>query len=193
MPRRITKKKTGKEGPGSSGGVKVLETPRLTLRRFSLDDALFVLEMVNDPAWLQNIGDRHVRTLDDARAYLLKGTLAMYQRLGFGMHVVMLKESDEPIGMCGLVKRDGIDDVDIGFAFLPQFRGRGLALESAAAVLEHGKRDLGLKRIVAIVSSANHHSIRILESIGLKFERMVKLPGDDEEIPLYASRNLREQ
>lgn len=168
--------------------MKVLETPRLILRRFSLDDAAFILELVNDPAWLQNIGDRHVRTLEDARAYLSKGTLAMYERMGFGMYAVTLKGSDEPIGMCGLVKRDGLDDVDIGFAFLARFRGRGFALESAAAVLEHGKKDLGLKRIVAIVSPANQPSIRILESIGLEFEGTVKLPGDDEEIPLYSCR-----
>jgi RimJ/RimL family protein N-acetyltransferase len=168
--------------------VKVLETQRLILRRFSLDDAAFVFEIVNDPAWLQNIGDRHVKTLDDARAYLSKGTLAMYERIGFGMYVVTLKESGEPVGMCGLVKRDGLDDVDIGFAFLPRFRGQGFALESAAAVLEHGKRDLGLKRIVAIVSPANQRSIRILENIGLKFERRMTLPGDDEEIAVYASQ-----
>ena len=109
----------------------------------------------------------------------------MYERVGFGMYVVTLKTSGESIGTCGLVKRDGLDDVDIGFAFLPQYRGQGFAFESAAAVLEHA-RALGLKRIVAIVSAANHRSIRILEKIGLKFERRVKLPGDHEEIPLYA-------
>jgi RimJ/RimL family protein N-acetyltransferase len=164
---------------------KGLETPRLILRRFSLDDAAFVFRLVNDPAWLEHIGDRKVRTLEDARAYLRRGALAMYETMGFGMYVVALKESGEPIGTCGLVKRDGLDDVDIGFAFLPQYRGQGFAFESAAAVLGHA-RALGLKRIVAIVSAANHRSIRILEKIGLTFERMVKLPGEDEEIPLYA-------
>lgn len=168
----------------------VLETERLILRRFSSDDAAFVLELVNDPAWLEHIGDRNVRTLEDARAYLEKGTIAMYERLGFGMYVVALRDSKEPIGTCGLIKRDGLDDVDIGFAFLPQFRGKGFALESAAAVLEHGKRDFGLKRIVAIVSPANHRSIKVLESIGLRFERGITLPGDTEEISLYATQNL---
>jgi RimJ/RimL family protein N-acetyltransferase len=168
----------------------VLETQRLSLRRFSLEDAAFVLAMVNDPAWLEHIGDRNVRTLEDARAYLRKGALDMYERMGFGMYVVTLKSSDEPIGTCGLIKRDGLDDIDIGFAFLPQFRGQGFALESAAAVLEYGKSALGLKRIVAIVSPANQRSIRILERIGLKFERPMKLPGDDEEISLYAYQNL---
>lgn len=166
--------------------MNVLETERLLLRRFSLEDAAFVMALVNDPAWLEHIGDRNVRSLDDARAYLQKGALSMYERVGFGMYVVALKTSAEPIGTCGLIKRDGLDDIDIGFAFLPQFRGQGFALESAAAVLEHGKRDFGLKRIVAIVSPANQRSVRILEKIGLRFERMMKLPGDDEEISLYA-------
>jgi RimJ/RimL family protein N-acetyltransferase len=166
--------------------VKVLETPRLILRRFSLEDAVFVLELVNDPAWLEHIGDRQVRTLEDARAYLRKGTLTMYERMGFGMYVVTLRASGESIGTCGLIKRDTLEDVDIGFAFLPQHRGQGFALESATAVLEYGKGEVGLERIVAIVSPANHRSIRILEKIGLDFERMVKLPGDEDEIRLYA-------
>jgi RimJ/RimL family protein N-acetyltransferase len=165
--------------------VKVLETQRLIVRRFSLEDAAFALELVNDPAWLQYIGDRKVRTLADARAYLRKGALDMYDRVGFGMFVVTLKSSGEPIGTCGLIKRDSLDDVDIGFAFLPGFRGQGFALESAAAVLDYGRRSLGLTRIVAIVSPANRRSIAILEKIGLKYERMMKLPGEDEEISLY--------
>jgi RimJ/RimL family protein N-acetyltransferase len=160
--------------------VKVLETQRLILRRFSLDDAGFILALVNDPAWLEHIGDRNVRNLEDARAYLRRGALAMYERVGFGMYAVALKTSNEPIGTCGLIKRDELDDYDIGFAFLPEFRCRGFALESAAAVLQHGTNDLGLTRIVAIVSAANHRSIRILEKIGLKFERMVRLAGESE-------------
>ncbi len=164
----------------------ILETPRLILRRFTLDDAPFAFDLVNDPAWLENIGDRNVRSLEDAREYLRKGSIAMYDRIGYGMYVVALKESGESIGTCGLIKRDGLDDVDIGFAFLPAHRGQGFALESARAVLEHGVRAFGLKRIVAIVSPDNQRSIRVLEKIGLVFERMVKLPGDDEEIPLYA-------
>ena len=166
--------------------MTVLETRRLILRRFSVEDAAFTLELVNDPAWLEHIGDRNVRSLDDARAYLEKGALSMYERVGFGMYVVALKDSGEAIGTCGLIKRDGLEDVDIGFAFLARFRGQGFALESAAAVLEHGRRDFGLNRIVAIVSPANQRSIRILEKIGLTFERMVTLPGDNAEISLYA-------
>ncbi len=169
-----------------AGAVTILETPRLVLRRFSLDDAAFVLELVNDPAWLEHIGDRNVRNLEDARAYLAKGTLAMYEEVGFGMYVVALKATGQPIGSCGLLKRDILEDVDLGYAFLPQFRGQGYAYESAAAILEHGKLKLGLTRIVAIVSTANHRSIRILERLGLQFERMIRLPGEDEDIALYA-------
>jgi RimJ/RimL family protein N-acetyltransferase len=164
--------------------MNVLETPRLKMRRFSLDDAAFVFELVNDPAWLTHIGDRNVKSLEDARGYLRKGTLAMYERLGFGMYVVALKESGEPVGTCGLIQREGLDDVDLGFAFLPRFRGQGFAVESAKAVLEHATA-LGLKRIVAIVSAANQPSIRVLEKIGLTFERTVKLPNDEEELLLY--------
>ena len=163
-----------------------LETPRLYLRRFSLDDAPFVVELVNDPDWLRHIGDRQVRTVEDARAYLERGTLAMYQRFGFGMWVVVLKATVQPIGACGLVKRDGLDDVDIGFAFLPAYRGRGFAQESAAAVLEYGRSSLGLERVVAIVSMANERSIRLLEKLGLRYERMIRMPGEEEEIALYA-------
>jgi ribosomal-protein-alanine N-acetyltransferase len=164
----------------------VLETERLVLRRFTLEDAAFVVELVNDPAWLANIGDRKVRTLEDARGYLRHGALAMYERVGYGMYVVTLKGSGEPIGTCGLIQRAELTDVDIGFAFLPQYRGRGFAFESAVAVLEYGTRVIGLKRIVAIVTATNQPSIRVLEKIGLRFERTIRFPGDAEEIPLYA-------
>jgi RimJ/RimL family protein N-acetyltransferase len=166
--------------------LTVLETERLTIRRFTLEDAAFALELVNDPAWLEYIGDRNVRSLEDARAYLSKGALAMHERMGFSMYVVALKGTGEPIGTCGLIKRDSLDDVDIGFAFLPNYRGQGYALESAAAVLDYGGKTLGMKRIAAIVSVANRRSISILEKIGLKFERLFRLPGEDEEIALYA-------
>ena len=164
----------------------ILETPRLILRRLTLEDAPFAMALVNDPAWIENIGDRNVHSLDDARAYLEKGTIAMYAREGFGMYAVVLKESGATIGTCGLVKRAGLDDVDLGFAFLPEYRSRGLALESATAVRDYATATLGMNRLVAIVSPANQPSIRLLEKLGFRYERPVKLPGDDEEIALYA-------
>ena len=163
----------------------VLETPRLILRPFSLDDAAFIFELVNDPDWLRHIGDRNVRNLDDARGYIERGMQA-FERQGYGMCVVEVKSTGSPAGISGLIKRDGLEDVDLGFAYLPRYRGQGYASESAAAVLEHGMRVLGMKRVVAIVSEANDPSIRLLEKLGMRFERMIRLPGDDEEIRLYA-------
>ena len=169
-----------------STGLRVLETGRLVLRRFVLEDAAFVVDLVNDPAWIANIGDRGVRTLDDARAYMKRAMLAQYDEHGFGMWLVELKEKGKPIGTCGLVKRKGLDDVDIGFAFLPHFRNQGYAREAAAAVLDHARKDLALHRIVAIVTPSNERSIKLLEALGLSFDRTVRLPNDDEELSLYA-------
>ena len=174
----------------------VLQTPRLSMRRFTLDDADFILELLNDPAWIEHIGDRGVRTLEDARAYMAKTLFSMYDRLGFGLYLVSLNESRERIGMCGLVKRDGLDDVDIGFAFLPAHRGKGYAVEAAAAVLVHAREDFGLDRVVAIVSEANPGSIRVLQKIGLRPAGRVKLPRDGspscstprEEVPWPSAR-----
>jgi RimJ/RimL family protein N-acetyltransferase len=164
--------------------LKVLETDRLILRRLSTDDAEFILELVNDPAFLRFIGDRGVRTLDDARAYILKGPVDMYDRLGHGLYAVEL--AGVPIGMCGLIKRDALEDVDLGFAFLPRFRGQGYAREAAAATLAYGRAALGLRRIVAITSPDNHASAGLLEKLGFRFERMLSL-GKDDQVKLFAS------
>ena len=165
--------------------MKVLETERLLLRRMSSDDAEFMLGLLNEPSWLRFIGDRGVRTLDDARAYILKGPVAMYERHGFGLYVTELKAEGVPIGICGLVRRDFLDDVDVGFALLPRFWGQGYAYESASAVMEYGKSALGLKRIVAITAQDNHSSIKLLEKLGLRFERLIPSPGEGPEIKLF--------
>ena len=120
--------------------MAVVETPRLTLRRFTLDDAEFIFGLLNQPSFLEFIGDKGVRTLDDARDYLLKGPIASYETFGFGLYLVNRKQDGTPIGMCGLLKREALQDVDIGFAFLPEFWSKGYAVESASAVLEHGRR-----------------------------------------------------
>lgn len=157
----------------------VLETNRLILRRFTLDDAEFIFKLVNDPSWLRFIGDKNVHNLDDARRYLHEGPLDMYERYGFGMYRVEERDSGTPVGMCGLIKRDTLPDADVGYAFLPEFRGKGYAYEAAAAVLEHGNRKFGLKRILAITSLDNATSIRVLEKAGMKFERTMEFtPGD---------------
>jgi RimJ/RimL family protein N-acetyltransferase len=165
--------------------MKVIETDRLVLRWLTIDDAEFILKLVNDPAWLRFIGDKGVRTLEDARDYILKGPVDMYMQHGFGLYLTELKSGGTPIGICGLLKRETLDDVDIGFAFLPEFREKGYGFESADAVMAHGKQAFGLKRLVAITSAENEASIRLLEKLGLKFEKNMTLTGDNHEISLF--------
>jgi len=167
--------------------VTVLETERLSLRPMTNDDVSFVLELVNEPSFIQNIGDRKVRTIEDARAYILNGPVKSYEKHGFGLYVVVLKETNESIGMCGLIKRDGLEDVDIGYALLPKFWSKGYAVEAARAVKEYAKDVIGLKRLVAIVDPANEGSIRVLEKIGLLYEKMVRLSADDIELKLFGA------
>lgn len=164
----------------------VLETDRLVLRRLTLNDAPFIMELVNDPSFLRYIGDRGVRSLQDARRYLLSGPIASYERFGFGLYLVFLKATGDPVGMCGLLKRETLPDVDVGFALLPAHWRRGYAAEAAAAVIEHGRTRLGLKRIVAITSPDNVASIALLEKLGLKFEAMIRLGDDPREVRLLA-------
>jgi RimJ/RimL family protein N-acetyltransferase len=164
----------------------ILETDRLIVRRLTVDDAAFILELINDPDWLRFIGDRHVHSVDEARSYLLNGPLAMYGRSGFGLYAVVLKGSGVPIGMCGLIKREGLDDVDIGFAYLPQYRAQGYAYEAASAVMTYGRHEFGLKRIVAITSLDNDRSIQLLEKLGFTFEKIIRLSDDGEELKLFA-------
>jgi RimJ/RimL family protein N-acetyltransferase len=165
--------------------MNVLETERLTLREFQLDDAEFVRQLLNESGFLRYIGDKGVRTLADARDYLLKGPIESYRRFGFGLYLASLREDGAPIGMCGLVKREGLADVDVGFALRSRYWSRGYAVEAAAAVLDYGARVLNLGRIVAIANPENHASIAVLERIGLKFERMVRLSSDAVELKLF--------
>jgi [ribosomal protein S5]-alanine N-acetyltransferase len=167
--------------------TEVLATERLILRHATTGDDHFIFELVNDPDFIRNIGDRGVRTLADAERYVVTGPIASYEKFGFGMYVAELRESGTPIGLCGFVKRDWLPDVDIGFAFLPQYRSQGYAHESASAVRHYGHEVLGLARIVAIVSPANADSIRLLEKIGLRFESMVRPANEDADIKLFAA------
>lgn len=163
-----------------------LETQRLRLRPLAADDAPFIIELLNDPDWIRFIGDRKVRTVEDARGYIDR-TRAMYERHGVGSLLAEVKSTGEAAGIAGLIRREGLDDADIGFAFLPRFRSRGYAYEAAAACIDHGRRELGLTRIVAINSRDNEHSAKLLEKLGLRFEKIVTMPGDPEELRLYAT------
>jgi RimJ/RimL family protein N-acetyltransferase len=167
--------------------LKILETERLVLQELCADDAGFILQLVNEPAWLQFIGDKGIKTVEAARDYIQKGPREMYARLGFGLWLVKLKEGNVSIGICGLIKRESLEDIDIGFAFLSTYWRRGYGFESASATMAHGKKMFGLKRIVAVMAPGNHASDRLLEKLGFHFERMVRLSGGEAELKLYAT------
>lgn len=167
--------------------MSIIETQRLVLRRLTTADAGFILKLLNEPSFIQNIGDKGVRTEADASRYIETGPINSYERYGFGLYLVLLKEGGVSIGICGLLKRDALEDVDIGFAFLPEFWSRGYAVESAAAVMDYGRNDLALRRIAAITSPDNSGSIRVLEKIGLRFERMIQLSESEPQVRLFLS------
>lgn len=158
--------------------VVAIETPRLQLRQLTLDDAPFILELVNEPGWLRFIGDKGVRNLDDACKYLQQGPMAGYARLGFGLYAVTLKEDGALVGMCGLLKRETLPDIDIGFAFLQRHQGRGYAYEAAAATVADARQRLGLKRILAITTQDNDSSAKVLGKIGMQFHSLIESSGE---------------
>lgn len=164
----------------------VLETARLRLRLLGPGDAAFILELVNDAAWLRFIGDKGVATREDAARYIAEGPAASYAAHGFGLWAVERKAGGGPLGICGLIRRAELADVDLGFAFLERHRGRGYAREAATACLEHGRSAHGLERIVAITLPDNAASIGVLRSAGMSWERRVRLGGRAEELELYA-------
>jgi len=167
--------------------VIVVETERLRLRHFTVDDGGFILRLLNEPSFIKNITDKGVRTLDDAQAYILSGPLASYQRFGFGLNQVELKDSGVPIGMCGLLKRDALEDADLGYAFLPEYWSNGYARESAAAVMAGASRTFGLRRVVAVTNTDNERSIRVLEKLGFRYEKMIIVHENEPAIKLFAS------
>lgn len=163
----------------------MIETERLVLDEFSIEDAPFIFALLNTPSWIQSIGNRGVRTLSDAQSYISDGALNSYKQHGFGPYLVKLKTNGQPIGLCGLFKRDQVDAPDIGFAFLPDYTGKGYGFESATAVMKYARNVLGLTRIVGITLPANQSSIRLLEKLGLRFERRISVRADGEESLLF--------
>lgn len=166
--------------------MKILETDRLRLRRLALDDADFIFKLVNEPSWLRFIGDRNVRTQEDAQRYIINGPQASYERHGFGLYLTEQKASGAALGICGLLKRETLADADLGFAFLPEYWGNGYAFEAASAVLAQAKSAFGLRRIVALTSPDNHSSIKVLAKLGFKFERMLQMTEAAPEVKLFA-------
>jgi len=165
--------------------VTAIETERLVLREMTAGDAAFVLRLVNEPAFLRYIGDRGVRTLDDARRYIGDGPIAGYARDGYGLMRVERKSDGAALGMCGVLKRDSLPDPDLGFSFFPEHWSQGYALESARATLRHARGRLGLGRILAITTQNNEPSMRLLAKLDFRFERLVTM--GDEELRLFVS------
>lgn len=168
--------------------MNLLETERLILRELTTNDAEFMLNLMNDPSWLRFIGDRNVRTVNDAEAYISNKLVPSYATFGFGFYLTKLKEEDIPIGICGLIKRPALEHIDVGFAFMPQYRGNGYGFESASAVLNYAKNDLGINYIVALTDLDNVPSIKLLEKLGLKFEKIIQLDGEEKQCRLFVPR-----
>lgn len=165
----------------------ILETERLRLRELTPADTAFIIELLNTPGWLQFIGDRNVRTGEQAIAYLQNGPLKGYREHGFGMWRVETKADGTPIGMCGIMKREHLEHPDIGFAFLPQYNGQGYAYEAASASLSYAKEALGIEQVAAIVLPGNTSSIKLLEKLGLTLIRSFAFPDSKEELLLYGT------
>lgn len=165
--------------------MRVIETNRFNLRHFGPGDAGFILQLVTDPAWRHYIGDRGIETVEQATGYIEDKLIDLYRRLGFGLYCVERKTDLVPIGMCGLVRRDWLEDADLGFAFLPEHRGMGYALESASAVLEWARRDLGLARLAAISTPDNAPARKLLEALGFQARGTVRPAPDEPELRLF--------
>jgi RimJ/RimL family protein N-acetyltransferase len=165
--------------------MKILETERLVLRLLRTDDADFMLELMNEPAFIRNVADRGIRKPAHAAAYIAEKILPSYAKFHFGFYRVDLKETSTPIGICGLIKRDTLEDVDIGFSILERYWGNGYAFEAAAATMEYGRATLGLDRIAGVTAPGNFASIGLLEKLGLKFQRKIHLPGYGPESLLF--------
>jgi ribosomal-protein-alanine N-acetyltransferase len=157
--------------------MTILQTERLTLRELTLEDDAFVFELLNEPAYLRYIGDKGVRSPEDARKYISIGPLASYAKHGFGLWLVSLKDDQIPVGMCGLLQREGMESTDLGYAILARFHGRGFARESASAVLAHARSALKLGTLQAVTTPENFASIGLLGKLGFRFDRMITLQG----------------
>lgn len=169
---------------------EVMETQRLLLRQFMPADASIILRLLNEPSFVENVGDRHIRTIDEATAYLAAGPIASYEEHGHGLYLVILKSTGEPIGMCGLLKRTQFADADVGYALFPEFWRRGFAEESVSAVIDYGRRKLGMNRIIAIVAPHNSPSTMLLQKLGFIFEERTLIEPSGSEVLVYASSSI---
>ncbi|GCC51731.1 GNAT family N-acetyltransferase [Chryseotalea sanaruensis] len=165
----------------------IIETERLYLKELHLSDAPFIVELLNSPGWLQYIGDRNVSDIKKAEEYLKNGPLKSYVELGYGLSLVVLKNSNKSVGMCGLLKREYLEHPDIGFAFLSEFMGKGYALEIAMALKQYAEVHWHVKKLCAIVQSDNDRSVKLLKKLGLSFKEKITSPTTNEKIDLYSN------
>ena len=163
----------------------IIETERLRLREFNSTDGELIFELLNSQGWLKYIGSRSIATIEDAVNYIETKLQKGYRESGFGFYLVELKATGVKTGMCGLVKREGLDDVDIGFALLPQYENKGYAYESSMAVIQYAKNKLKINKLAAITMPSNLTSVKLIEKLGMKFDKKISLPGDPEELFLY--------
>jgi RimJ/RimL family protein N-acetyltransferase len=165
----------------------VLETERLVLREAVEADAPFILALLNSPGFLEHIGDRGVRTEGDARGYIVERMIGSYRTHGFGMWVTLERKGGRPVGLAGLVKRDGLDMPDVGYAFVADAWGQGYAQEAAAAVMRHAREALKIGALAAITSPDNYASMAVLKKVGFTFQGMIQLPGVDGESTYFTA------
>ncbi|MCB4798070.1 GNAT family N-acetyltransferase [Neotamlana laminarinivorans] len=167
----------------------VEETQRLILEKFSKNDAPFFLELVNSPNWIKYIGDRNTKTIQDAEKRIENGHLKSYNTNDFGFYKVLLKaENNKPIGTCGIIKRDELPEVDLGFAFLPEYEGLGFGFEASEKVIKLAKNKFNLKKLIAIVTAKNKNSTKLLRKLGFVFKKDIILFDDASELQLFAKK-----
>jgi [ribosomal protein S5]-alanine N-acetyltransferase len=165
--------------------MTLIDTNRLAIRYLTEEDYHFIFKLLNEPSWIKYIGDKGIKTEDDAKNYIHTGPLQMYKDFGFGLYLVTLKENAAPIGLCGLIKRPSLENIDLGYAFLPEYTGKGYALEATKAVIHYGKEQLLLDKLVAITTIHNSKSENVLLKLGFSFDSLIKENDGSKELKLF--------
>lgn len=169
----------------------IIETKQLVLREFSAADGEFILGLLNSPGWLKFIGNRDIETVEEAQLYLLTGPVSSYEKQGFGLYLVIRKADGAPLGMCGLIRREGLNHVDLGFAFMPEYMGKGYAFEAALATMKFASETLGMNQLDAITMPENSRAIALLEKLGFRYRQKITLPNEDTPLMLFHKHLLQ--
>jgi [ribosomal protein S5]-alanine N-acetyltransferase len=165
--------------------MTLIDTNRLVIRDITEQDFHFIFRLLNEPSWIKYIGDKGIKTETDAKNYIQTGPLQMYKDFGFGLFLVTLKENAIPIGLCGLIKRPSLENIDLGYAFLPEYTGKGYAFEATKAVIKYGKEQLSIDKIVAITTIDNLNSEKVLLKLGFSFDSLIIENNASEELKLF--------